>query len=108
MVLLVLPAFDHSGSLSYLPRSSQSLFGMQPGDCLMFHRSNPSKKHTKGSREEERKVGVKRKWWWIKWGGDWVVDWIWRLCNMAFESGVVPEGWRSAAIVPLYEGKGEI
>ena len=26
---------------------------------------------------------------------------------MAFESGDVPEGWRSDAIVPLYEGKGE-
>ena len=27
----------------------------------------------------------------IKGGGDRVVDWIWRLCNMAFESGGVPE-----------------
>ena len=26
---------------------------------------------------------------------------------MALESGVVPEGWRSAVIVPLYKGKGE-
>ena len=26
---------------------------------------------------------------------------------MAFESGVVPEAWRSAVIVPLYKGKGE-
>ena len=26
----------------------------------------------------------------IKGGGDRVLDWIWRLCNMAFESGVVP------------------
>ena len=26
----------------------------------------------------------------IKGVGDRVVDWIWRLCNMAFESGVVP------------------
>ena len=26
---------------------------------------------------------------------------------MPFESGVVPEGWRSAVIVPLYKGKGE-
>ena len=31
----------------------------------------------------------------IKGGGDWVVDWTWRVCNMAFESGVVPEVWRS-------------
>ena len=26
---------------------------------------------------------------------------------MTFESGVVPEGWRSAVIIPLYKGKGE-
>ena len=26
---------------------------------------------------------------------------------MAFESGVVPEDWRSAVIVPLYKGKGQ-
>ena len=43
----------------------------------------------------------------IKGGGDRVVHWIWRLCNMAFESGIVPEDWRSAAIVALYKGKGE-
>ena len=43
----------------------------------------------------------------IKGGGDRVVDWIWRLCNMAFESAVVPEDRRSAEIVPLYKGKGE-
>ena len=36
-----------------------------------------------------------------------MVDWIWRVCNMAFESGVVPKDWRSAMIVPLYKGKGE-
>ena len=43
----------------------------------------------------------------IKGGGNRVVDWIWRLCNMAFESVVVPEHWRSTVIVPLYKGKGE-
>ena len=26
---------------------------------------------------------------------------------MAFESGVMPEDWRSAVIVPLYKGKGK-
>ena len=36
-----------------------------------------------------------------------VVDWIWRLYNVAFESGVVPENLRSGVIVPLYKGKGE-
>ena len=27
----------------------------------------------------------------INGGGDRVVDWVWRLCNMVFESGVVSE-----------------
>ena len=40
-----------------------------------------------------------------KGGCDRVGDWIWRLHNMAFESSVVPEYWRSA--VPLYRSKGE-
>ena len=43
----------------------------------------------------------------IKGGGDRVVDWIWRLCNMGFESGGVLEDWSSAVIIPLYKGKGE-
>ena len=38
----------------------------------------------------------------IKGGGDRVVDWIWKLCNMAFESGFILDDWRSAVIVPLY------
>ena len=42
----------------------------------------------------------------IKGVGDRVVDWIWRLCNIAFESGAVPEE-RSAVIVPLYKAKRE-
>ena len=43
----------------------------------------------------------------IKGGGDTVVDWIWRLFNIAFENNVVPEDCRSAMIVQLYKGKGE-
>ena len=43
----------------------------------------------------------------IKERGNRVVDWIWRLCNMTFESGIVPEDWRSAVIIPLYKGKRE-
>ena len=35
------------------------------------------------------------------------MDWIWKLCNMAFESGVMPEDWRSDVTVRLYKGKGE-
>ena len=41
----------------------------------------------------------------IKGGGNRVVDWIWKLCNMAFENGAVLEDWRSAVIIPLYKGK---
>ena len=43
----------------------------------------------------------------IKGGGDRVVDWIFKLCNIDFESVVVLEEWRSVVIVPLYKGKGE-
>ena len=43
----------------------------------------------------------------IKGGGDRVVEWIWRPCNMAFESGFVPENWRSTVSVPLYRAKAE-
>ena len=43
----------------------------------------------------------------IKGGSDRGVDWIWRLCNMTFESAVVPEDGRSFLIVPLFEGKEE-
>ena len=38
----------------------------------------------------------------VEGGGDRVVDWLWRLCNMAFESCVVNEDWMSTVIVPLY------
>ena len=43
----------------------------------------------------------------IKGGGDKVLEWIWGLCNMASESGVLSKNWRFAGIVPLCEGKGE-
>ena len=35
------------------------------------------------------------------------MDWIWRLCNLTFESGVLQEDWISTVIVPLYKDKGE-
>ena len=43
----------------------------------------------------------------INGGGDRVVDWIWRLRNMAFESGAVPKVWRYSVIVPLHKDKEE-
>ena len=29
------------------------------------------------------------------------------MCNMIFESGIMPEDWRSSVIVPPYKGKGK-
>ena len=40
----------------------------------------------------------------IKGGNDMLMDWICRLCSKTFESGVMPEDWRSAVIIPLYKG----
>ena len=42
----------------------------------------------------------------LKYGGDVVVDWVWKLCSMCWDLGVVPEDWKGAVIVPLYKGKG--
>ena len=36
-----------------------------------------------------------------------MVDWILRLYNMTFESGVGPEEWRFPVIGPLHKVKGE-
>ena len=35
------------------------------------------------------------------------VDCILKMCNIAFESFVMPEEWRFVVIVPLYKNKGE-
>ena len=43
----------------------------------------------------------------LKGEGNKVVDWIWKVCNMAVESGVELEEWRWVVIVPLYKVKGE-
>ena len=43
----------------------------------------------------------------IKNGGESVIDWIWKLCNKAFNEGVVPKDCRRAVIVHLYKGKRE-
>ena len=41
-------------------------------------------------------------------GEDMMVNWIWKLCNIAFESDIMPEDLRYAVIVPLHKGKGEM
>ena len=52
--------------------------------------------------EKDEVTGVMSNGW-----GEFVNDWICKLCNMVLESGVVPEDWRSSVIVPLYRDKGE-
>ena len=34
------------------------------------------------------------------------VDWVLKLCSMAFEVGAEPKNWRYVVIVSLYKGKG--
>ena len=43
----------------------------------------------------------------MKGGSEMVMEWIWKLHNMAFEIDVVPDDGRSAVIVSVYKGKGE-
>ncbi|MCP4254321.1 MAG: hypothetical protein GY775_13120, partial [Candidatus Scalindua sp.] len=43
----------------------------------------------------------------LKKGGVSVVEWLCRLFNVCFMTGVVPIDWCSACIVPLYKGKGD-
>ena len=42
----------------------------------------------------------------LKYGGESVKEWMWKVCKKAFESGKVPNDWKNAVIVPLYKGKG--
>jgi len=43
----------------------------------------------------------------LKKGGVAVIEWLVRLLNVCFVSGVVPVDWCSACVVPLYKGKGD-
>ena len=36
-----------------------------------------------------------------------IIDWLLRIFNKCMESGVAPEGWKAACIVPVYKGKGD-
>ena len=42
----------------------------------------------------------------LKYGGDVVTEWMVKICQMAWERGVVPADWTKAIIVPVYKGKG--
>ena len=41
----------------------------------------------------------------LKNGGISIIDWLLRIINRCMESGVVPEHWNAACIVPVYKGK---
>ena len=36
-----------------------------------------------------------------------IIDWLMRIFNKCMASGVVPEDWKAACIVPVYKGKGD-
>src|SRR6201990_1373940 len=40
-------------------------------------------------------------------GGVSVIEWMLRLFNLCLASGVVPQDWQDACVVPLYKGKGD-
>ena len=44
----------------------------------------------------------------LKNGGISIIDRLLRIFNKCMESGVVPEDWKVACIVPVYKGKGDM
>ena len=44
----------------------------------------------------------------LKNGGISITHWLLKILNRCMESGVVPEDWEAACIVPVYKGKGDI
>ena len=42
----------------------------------------------------------------LKYGGETVIEWMHKICGMAWEEGRVPGDWTKAIIVPVYKGKG--
>lgn len=45
--------------------------------------------------------GITKSW------GDRVSNWLWTMCNRAFESRTVHEDWKNRVIVLMYKGKDE-
>ena len=43
----------------------------------------------------------------LKYGGESVIEWMHRVCQMAWEEGRVPDDWTKAVIIPVYKGKGD-
>ncbi len=42
----------------------------------------------------------------VKCEGDVVTKWMVKICQVAWDGGVVPADWTKAIIVPVYKGKG--
>ena len=40
-------------------------------------------------------------------GGDSVIEWMHKICQMAWEEEKVPGDWTEAVIIPIYKGKGD-
>ena len=43
----------------------------------------------------------------LKYGGESVVEWMHRICQLAWEEERVPGDWTEAVIIPIYKGKGD-
>ena len=90
----------HMYDFNYVQRGSY--FGGEPMKMIGVEGNVGSLKNRKAAGKDEVIGDI------VKSGSDMVANWTWRLSNRAFESGVVPENWRSIMIVPLYKGKGEM
>ena len=43
----------------------------------------------------------------LKYGGESVIEWLTKVCNVCFREGRVPKVWQRAIVVPFYKGKGD-
>ena len=43
----------------------------------------------------------------LQYGGESVIEWLTRVCNVCFMEGRVPKDWQRAVIIPFYKGKGD-
>ena len=43
----------------------------------------------------------------LKYGGESIIEWMHRICQLAWEQERVPGDWTEAVIIPIYKGKGD-
>ena len=77
------------------------MYGFRDVERYLFWRT--SYEEWGGSENENLKNGKSAGEAWVtreivKGMGELVIEWIWKLCNIGFESGVVPEDGRSMSI----------